>query len=202
MSKIKFPVLIVLSLIVFVSVMKIQAQTEEGSSTTTTNTPYITVYKEEGFRGESEKFLIGEYNTLEDRWKDEISSVAITGPVRVTLYDKAQFGGRKVVLEQSTAKLGVMRGEAKSLVVEEFKCSYAKGFKDTMFEGDSREFRVGDDPNGWDDMQSIFVCGGIEVTVYDKANFQGNAMKIKTSRIDLGAFRKKVKSLKVVESAQ
>ena len=69
-----------------------------------------------------------------------------------------------------------------------------------MFEGESREFRVGDYPDGWDDMQSLFLCGGIEVTVFDKENFQGKTMTFRQGRIDLGPFRKKVKSLKVVES--
>ncbi|HEY7160804.1 MAG TPA: hypothetical protein VH815_06065, partial [Acidobacteriota bacterium] len=147
------------------------------------------------------KFLIGEYPKMDDRWKDEIKSVQITGPVRVTLFDKEQFGGRKQVIEHSTTKLvGEMRGEAASMIVEEFKCSYATGYKKSMFEGESKEFRVGDYPEGWDDMQSLYLCGGIEVTVYDKKNYEGKSMTLKTGRMDLGPFRKKVKSMKVVES--
>lgn len=200
MSKVKFSIFVVLSFIVFLSVTKTQAQTEVGASKS--NTPYITVYKDEGFHGESEKFLVGEYPQMDKGWKDEIKSISISGPVRVTIFDKEQFGGRKQVIEHSIAKLdNEMRGEAASMIVEEFKCSYATGYKKTMFEGESREFRVGDYPDGWDDMQSLFLCGGIEVTVYDKANYQGKSTTFKTGRIDLGAFRKKVKSLKVVESA-
>jgi len=200
MSKIKFPIFVVLSFIVFLNSTNIYAQSEVGASKS--STPYITVYKDEGFHGESEKFLIGEYPQMEKGWKDEIKSISITGPVRVTLFDKEQFGGSKQVIEHSIAKLdNEMRGEAASMIVEEFKCSYATGYKKTMFEGESREFRVGDYPEGWDDMQSLFLCGGIEVTVFDKKNYEGKSMTFKTGRIDLGAFRKKVKSLKVVESA-
>ena len=199
MSKVKFSIFVVLSFIVFLTSTEIYAQSEAGASKG--STPFITVYKDEGFHGESEKFLIGEYPTMEDGWKDEIKSISISGPVRVTLFDKEQFGGNKQVIEHSTAKLDEeMRGEAASMIVEEFKCSYATGYKKTMFEGESREFRVGDYPDGWDDMQSLFLCGGIEVTVYDKENYQGKTMTFRTGRIDLGPFRKKVKSLKVVES--
>lgn len=200
MSKIKLFWFTVLLFVFGISIAVIYAQSETGASTSTT--PYVTVYKDEGFHGEREKFLIGEYPKIDDRWKDEIKSVQITGAVRVTLFDKEQFGGRKQVIEHSTAKLvGEMRGEAASMIVEEFKCSYATGYKKSMFEGESREFRVGDYPEGWDDMQSLYVCGGIEVTVYDKKNYEGKSMTLKTGRMDLGAFRKKVKSLKVVESA-
>jgi hypothetical protein len=190
----------VFTFVFVLAAITIEAQSEVGSSTS--STPYVTVYTDEGFHGESEKFLIGEYPKIDDRWKDEIKSVQITGPVRVTLFDKEQFGGRKQVIEHSTAKLvGEMKGEAASMIVEEFKCSYATGYKKSMFEGESKEFRVGDYPEGWDDMQSLYVCGGIEVTVYDKKNYEGKSMTLKTGRMDLGAFRKKVKSMKVVESA-
>jgi len=200
MFKIKFPIFVVLSFIVFLNSTNIYAQSEVGASKS--STPYITVYKDEGFHGESEKFLIGEYPQMEKGWKDEIKSISITGPVRVTLFDKEQFGGSKQVIEHSIAKLdNEMRGEAASMIVEEFKCSYATGYKKTMFEGESREFRVGDYPEGWDDMQSLFLCGGIEVTVFDKKNYEGKSTTFRAGRIDLGAFRKKVKSLKVVESA-
>ncbi len=199
MSKMKLLWFTVLLFVSGITTTAIYAQSEVGSSTSTT--PYITAYKDEGFHGEREKFLIGEYPKLDDRWRDEIKSVAIVGPVRVTLFDKEQFGGRKQVLEHSTAKLeDEMRGEAASMIVEEFKCSYATGYKKTLFEGESREFRVGDYPEGWDDMQSMYLCGGIEVTVYDKENYQGKSLTLKTGRIDLGPFRKKVKSMKVTES--
>ncbi len=199
MSKMKLLWFTVLLFVLGISISVIYAQSETGASTSTT--PYVTVYKDEGFHGEREKFLIGEYPKMDDRWKDEIKSVQIIGPVRVTLFDKEQFGGRKQVIEHSMSKLeGEMRGEAASMIVEEFKCSYATGYKKSMFEGESKEFRVGDYPEGWDDMQSLYLCGGIEVTVYDKKDYEGKSMTLKTGRMDLGPFRKKVKSMKVVES--
>jgi hypothetical protein len=198
MSKKKILWFTVLLFVLGITTTAIYAQSEVGSSTS--STPYITAYKDEGFHGESEKFLIGKYSTLEKGWQDEIQSVAIVGPVRVTLFDDEQFEGKKVVLEHSTAKLHDMRGEAKSMIVEEFKCSYATTFKETMFEGDSKQFQVGEYADVSDDWESLDVCAGIEVTLYDKKDFQGESVTHRSSRIDLGKFRKKVKSMKVAES--
>jgi hypothetical protein len=192
----------VLLFFIFLASINLQAQSAVG---TPGETPaYITAYKEEGFRGESEKFLIGEYRTMPKGWKDEIKSIAISGAVRVTIYDKEQYAGDKVVVEHSIPKLpGEMRGEASSMQVEPFSCSYIVAFKKTMFEGDSREFRAGEYPEldgGWDDMQSIHLCGGMSVTVYTKKNFEGESATINNGRIDLGKFRKKVESMKVTSS--
>src|SRR5262245_9126883 len=117
--------LLLLAVFCSLPVVHLWAQAAAGSSTQE-QPPYITVYKEEGFHGESEKFLVGQYATLEDRWKDKIKSVALSGGVRATLFDKEQFNGRKVVVEQSLYKLpGEMRGETASIIVEPFSCQYA-----------------------------------------------------------------------------
>lgn len=178
---------------------RLEAQATAGSSTETPS--YIVVYKEEGFRGESEKFLIGQYGKLESRWKDEIKSVALVGSVRATLFDKEQFGGNKVIVEQNLHKLpGNMRGETASLVVENFSCAYAIAYKDTTYSGDSRQFPVGEYPkmsDGWDNMKSLELCGQVTVTLFKKSEFQGESVTINTDRIDLGKFAKNAKSMKV-----
>jgi hypothetical protein len=177
----------------------VQAQAAAGPTTETPS--YIVVYKDEGFHGESEKFLVGQYATLESRWKDQIKSVALVGSVRATLFDKEQFGGKKVVAEQSLYKLpGDMRGETASLIVEPFSCAYAIAYKDTTYRGESRQFPVGEYPkmsDGWDNTESMELCGQVSVTLFTKSNFEGDTVTINTDRIDLGKFRKKVKSMKV-----
>lgn len=180
-------------------VPNLQAQAAAGSSTETPS--YIVVYKEEGFRGESEKFLIGQYGTLDNRWKDEIKSITLVGAVRGELFDKEQFGGKKVVVEQSMYKLpGDMRGETASLIVETFSCAFAIAYKDTTYRGDSRQFPVGDYPklsDGWDNMESLELCGQVTATLFTKSNFEGDSVTLDTDHIDLGKFRKKAKSMKV-----
>ena len=199
MSKTKilgFSIFIFASLLISVFV---EAQAEVG--TAPPPPAYATGYKGEGFHGESEKFLVGEYRVMEKGWKDEIKSIALTGAIRVTLYDKEQFEGKKLVIEHSMTKLGDMGGEASSMIVEPFTCSYVTAYKKTMYEGNSKEFQVGDYPqleNGWDDMQSLDLCGGVEVTLFNKENYMGESQTIKSGRIDLGKFRKKVKSMKIV----
>ena len=151
--------------------------------------------------GESEKFLVGQYATLDSRWKDEIKSVALVGSVRATLFDKEQFDGKKVVVEQSLYKLpGDMRGETASLIVEPFSCSYVIAYKDTTYKGESRQFPVGEYPkvsDGWNNMESLELCGQVSATLFSKENYQGDTVTVNTDRIDLGKFKKKVKSMKV-----
>lgn len=167
-------------------------------------TPYVTGYKDEGFRGESEKFLIGEYPKLESRWKDQIKSISLTGAVRVTLFDKEKFEGKKLVVETSLYKLeGDIKGETASMIVEAFTCEYATAFKDSIFRGNSKQFTIGKYEklqDGWDDMKSIDLCGAVSVTLYKKENFEGETLKVENDRIDLGKFSKNVKSM-VVEAA-
>jgi hypothetical protein len=175
----------------------------QAAATPSTETPsYIVVYKEEGFHGESEKFLVGQYATLESRWKDKIKSVSLVGSVRATLFDKEQFDGKKVIVEQSMYKLpGDMRGETASMIVENFTCAFVIAFKDTTYHGDSRQFPVGEYPklnDGWDNMESLELCGQVTAELFKKENFQGESVKIDTNKIDLGKFSKKTKSMKVV----
>jgi hypothetical protein len=187
--------------VIFCSLDISKLQAQAAASSTTEPPSYVTVYKEEGFRGESEKFLIGQYGKLDGGWKDKIKSVTLVGSVRVTLFDKEQFDGRKVVAEQSLYKLpGEMRGETASLIVESFSCTYAVAYKDTMYHGDSRQFPVGEYPkmtDGWNNMQSMELCGQLTVTLFNKDNFEGESMTLDKDHIDLGKFKKKAKSMKI-----
>jgi hypothetical protein len=110
-----------------------------------------------------------------------------------------------VVVEQNMKKLpGDMRGETASIIVAPFTCSYAIAYKDTVYGGDSRQFPVGEYPelkDGWSNMQSLELCGEVKATLFKKSNYEGESATISTDRIDLGAFRKKVKSMKI-EAAQ
>ena len=106
MSKTKilgFSIFIFASLLITVIV---EAQAEVGTAQATP--AYATGYKGEGFHGESEKFLIGQYPKMEHGWKDEVKSITINGAVRVTVFDKEQFEGKKLVIEHSMTKLGEM----------------------------------------------------------------------------------------------
>jgi hypothetical protein len=166
-------------------------------------TPYATGYKDAGFKGESEKFLIGEYPKMQSGWKDEIKSIALTGAIRVTLFDKEQFEGKKLVVEGSMYELSDLSGEAASMKVEAFTCEYATAYKNTIYRGNSKQFSAGKYEklqDGWDDMQSIDLCGAVTATLYQKENFEGESVKVSADRIDLGKFNKKVKSM-VVEAA-
>ena len=174
-----------------------------GAQEPTAPVSYATGYKDAGFHGESEKFLIGEYPKMEGGWKDEMKSVSLNGAVRVTLFDKEKFEGKKLVIEQSTYDLGDFKGKAASMIVETFSCEYAIAYKDTIYRGNSKQFATGKYEkltDGWDNMKSIDLCGDVTVTLYKEENFAGESLKVDKDRIDLGAFNKKAKSM-VVEAA-
>lgn len=180
--------------------MEIWAQEAEDSGSSVS---YITVYKEEGFRGESEKFLIGTYNKLTGGWKDEIKSIALIGAVRVTLFDKEKLEGKKLVVEQNMYKLEDFEEKTASMLVEPFSCQYAIAYKDTIYRGNSKQFQVdryAELRDGWDDMESMELCGNVTVTLFKKKNFEGESITINKDRIDLGEFRKDVESM-IVEAA-
>jgi hypothetical protein len=175
---------------------------ESGSG----SVPYVTLYKEEGFRGESEKFLIGEYAKLEGGWKDEAKSIALVGGVRAQLFDKERFEGKKLVVENSLYKIeGDFRGETASMIVEPFECQYVIAYKNTIFRGNSKTFQIGEYPkltDGWDDMQSVDLCGKVSVTLFKDENFEGESQTITSDRIDLGKFRKNVESMRIEAAPQ
>ena len=143
--------------------------------------------------------LPGRYPILDASWNDEISSVVLTGNVRVILYDKKNFQGKTMVLERSSPDLEEFKNKAASLVVELTSRAFITAFKDAGFRDSAREFEIGrysqlDD--GWDDaIESIELTGSVRVILFDERNFECQQMVITSDTLDLNRFRKRAASL-------
>ena len=80
----------------------------------------IAVFTEEKFKGKSREFGLGRYPDLHGDWNDSIESVQVIGPARVILFDKKDFRGKRLIVEQDEANLGDLNfeGKAASMIVE------------------------------------------------------------------------------------
>lgn len=81
---------------------------------------FVTAFRKEGYDGEFREFPTGRYRYLTGDWNDSIQSIQINGPVRVILFDDADFMGKRLVLEQSTRELNDFNfgSKAASMIVE------------------------------------------------------------------------------------
>jgi hypothetical protein len=167
------------------------------------NHGYVVAYKDEGFKGESTRFSIGEYKELKGDWEDEIESIELVGPVRVILFDDDGFEGDKLLLEHSAYELDDLDEEAESMIVEPFNCSSAAVFKKTKFRGKVKNFKAGEYPkldDGWgDSIESVDICGDVKITLFEDENFAGNSLQIEQDQIDLNDFNARAKSM-IVEA--
>jgi hypothetical protein len=160
---------------------------------------YVIAYKDEGFKGESIRFSIGEYKDLNGDWDDEIESIALVGPVRVILFDDDDFEGDKLMLEQSAYELEDLDEDAGSLIVEPFNCSSVAVYKNTVFKGKYKNFHAGEYPklnDGWSgNIESVDLCGGVKITLFEDENFEGASLQIEQDQIDLGDFNGRAESM-------
>jgi hypothetical protein len=82
---------------------------------------FATVFKKTGYQGDVRELEIGRYPSLKDGWDDEIESVQISGNIRVILFDKKDFEGRRMVVDRDAFDLGDFRKKAASVIVEPAK---------------------------------------------------------------------------------
>lgn len=81
---------------------------------------YVLAFVGSDFLGSAVRFKIGTFPYLDAKWNDAFRSVEIHGSVRVIMFDEPNFGGRKVVLDQSTSNLSDLgfSQRVESLIVE------------------------------------------------------------------------------------
>jgi len=80
----------------------------------------ITVFTGSDYKGSMREFGIGRYPDLHGKWNDSISSVEIHGPVRVILFDRKDFQGQRLIVENSMSQLKDLnfKEKAASMIVE------------------------------------------------------------------------------------
>jgi hypothetical protein len=81
---------------------------------------FVTVFTRPDFRGMIREFGVGRYPRLSGSWNDSISSISISGPVRVILFDKEDFRGARLILEEDTRDLSELNfdSRAASMIIE------------------------------------------------------------------------------------
>ena len=102
-------------------------------------------------------------------------------------------------MERSAYELEDLEEEAGSLIVEPFNCSSVAVFKDTIFRGNAKTFPAGEYPklnDGWSgNIESVDLCGGMKITLFEDENFEGASLQIEQDQIDLGDFNEKAESM-------
>jgi len=78
----------------------------------------VVAFTKKGYSGYSQQFGIGQYPHLEGKMHDNIDSLAVSGNVRVILFDDSNFGGKRVFVERNTSDLDNFKGKAASMIVE------------------------------------------------------------------------------------
>lgn len=80
----------------------------------------ITVFTGSNYKGSMKEFGMGRYPDLRGKWNDSISSVEIHGAVRVILFDRKDFQGERLIVENSMSELKDLnfKEKAASMIVE------------------------------------------------------------------------------------
>jgi hypothetical protein len=79
---------------------------------------FATAFKETAYRESARDFPLGRYPVLDDGWANEIESIDLNGNVCVRLYEKPNFQGLQVMIDQDTPDLSSFKKQAQSIIVE------------------------------------------------------------------------------------
>ena len=81
---------------------------------------FVKIYTKERFDGSHETFYVGKYPDLEGKWHKNIESIEIRGPVRVILFDKENFRGKRMVVQNDVIDLDEykFKDKAESMIIE------------------------------------------------------------------------------------
>jgi hypothetical protein len=84
------------------------------------NNGFAKVYTKDRFDGSHETFHVGQYAYLDGKWHKNIESVEVRGPVRVILFDKPNFRGKRMVIQNDVIDLDDyhFKDKAESMIVE------------------------------------------------------------------------------------
>jgi hypothetical protein len=80
----------------------------------------VKVYTKDRFDGSHETFHVGQYPYLDGKWHKNIESVEVRGPVRVILFEKPNFRGKRMVVQNDIIDMDDyhFKDKAQSMIVE------------------------------------------------------------------------------------
>lgn len=149
----------------------------------------VTVYRDAGFRGESQTYYANVY-CVSGKWNDEISSIIVRGPggnVPDNNYNQAPANNADF-FQPPPSYSGVM------IYVD----SWYRGNHTSFYEG-YHDLRYG---NFQGNISSISVQQGYRVIVYDDVNFRGRSTVFSSSVPNLSSlgWNDRIRSLQVIRS--
>lgn len=139
-----------------------------------------TVYQHANYGGASQQLGLGSYDIHQlTVGNDQISSVKVPEGLRVTLYEHANFRGNHKILTSDTSYVGNDFNDKTSAILVEKVASF---FEHASYQGNRLvlgvgRYNLGDiQAIGNDRLSSVKVPNGLQVTLYEHADFQGKSL--------------------------
>jgi hypothetical protein len=161
-----------------------------------------TVYEHRRYRGRRQRLGVGRYNMDQlTIGKDVLSSLKVPAGLHVTLYEQADFKGRRKAISRNTAWVGDDFNNVTSGIVVQLA---ARLYRHKNYRGRSKSLPVGrynmsDVVIGNNALSSIKIPSGLAVTLYEHADCKG---KMKTFTQDTASvardFARKTSSIEVL----
>lgn len=151
----------------------------------------VTVYQHVNYKGTSTRYGVGghDYNEIKKApGNDTISSVRIDPGYRVILYWDAKYRGRSLTLTKNTPNLVDygMNDQTSAIRVEKIPVEGKfKKWENPGYAGKSINWNNGEYANATGNFASVFIPKGHSVTLFSKANFDGNAIAIYAKDSDI-----------------
>ncbi|AFY39532.1 Hemolysin-type calcium-binding region [[Leptolyngbya] sp. PCC 7376] len=167
--------------------------------------PLVTIYQHDSYGGKSKAFYdLGNFTDHQlGIGNDALSSLKVADGYRVTLYQHHNRTGNSLTHDFSTTYIGDwFNDETSSIVIE--KAPPVTIYRDGSYRGRRQELSVGSYNVGGlsyignEQLSSLKVAEGYEVTLYEHANFSGDSISFTSNTSYVGnGFDNETSSIKV-----
>lgn len=152
-----------------------------------------TIYQHANYGGASQELGLGSYDIDQlTIGNDQVSSVKVPEGLRVTLYEHANFRGNHKTFTSDTSYVGDDFNDKTSGILVEKVATF---FEHGSYQGNRLALGVGRynlkdiEAIGNDRLSSVKVPNGLQVTLYEHADFQGNYLVLDQDVDYLGNYR-------------
>ncbi|MGK7956198.1 MAG: RICIN domain-containing protein [Crocosphaera sp.] len=152
----------------------------------------VTVYQDANYGGASQILGPGKYDIGKLSFgNDQISSLKVPEGLRVTLFEHANFRGNHKMLISDTSYVGDSFNDKTSAILVEKVASF---YTDGSYQGQKLVLGIGRynladiEALGNDRLSSVKVPQGLQVTLYQHGNFQGNYLVLDQDEDFLGPY--------------
>ena len=152
-----------------------------------------TVYQHTNYGGASQELGLGSYDIHDlTVGNDQISSVKVPEGLRVTLYADANFRGSHKMFTSDASYVGNdFNDKTSAILVEKVATFFEHGsYKGNRLVLGVGRYNLGDiQAIGNDRLSSVKVPNGLQVTLYEHADFQGKSLVLDQDMDALGNYR-------------